>query len=65
MTNILEITLKRGYFCLRRSGNPLITESRVPTRAGIPGKMREVFPVKNFKILGESQGKFWQKKKYK
>ena len=43
--------------------------NRVPTRTGkpgIPGKMREVFPVREksgiFKILAESQGKveeFW------
>ena len=34
---------------------------RVPTRTGKPGKIREVFPVReksgNFKIFSESQGK--------
>ena len=38
--------------------------SRVPTRTGKPGKMREVFPVReksgNFRISPESQGIFYQ-----
>ena len=39
----------------------LLTQIRVPTGTGKPGKTREVFPVReksgNFKILPESQGK--------
>ena len=38
-----------------------MTKSRVPTHTGKPGKMREVFPVRekseNFRISPESQGK--------
>ena len=42
----------------------LWAESRVPTHTGKPGKMREVFPVReksgNFRISPESQGIFYQ-----